>query len=158
MKPSTSTIVVVWWVRVVDKGLFRVRGVRFINSASNSCLKNISFGRCYVLVSALSLVRKEVAGLPFAAFTAGCFRDVFFFSLLGLIVSVLCFVLRGPLTSVLGPVASATWGTLGTVSVSTVMLCTKPSCFDLICFADKALDCRAITGGGTDVVLRRATL
>lgn len=85
----------------------------------------------------------------------GCFRDVFFFSFLGLIVSVLGFGLRVLLAlSDFAPVASTTEGMLATVSVSTVIFCDALSGLALTCFEDRALDCLCTIGGGTDVVLR----
>jgi hypothetical protein len=92
-------------------------------------------------------------------FTAGCLRGTFFFSFFGLIVSVLGFVLSVPLTeSPFEAVESATWGMLVTVSVSTVIFCVDPSCFDLGGLADRALDCLVIVGGGTDEVLLPSNL
>lgn len=85
----------------------------------------------------------------------GCFREVFFLSFLGLIVSVLGLGFRVVFVlSDLGPVASTTEGMLATVSVSTVMFCDEVSGLALICFADIALDCLCTVGGGTDVGLR----
>lgn len=98
---------------------------------------------------------------PVPECTAGCFRTNFFFSFLGLIVSVLGFGLSVPLLpSGLVPVATATWGRLRTVSVSTVMFWVEPSVLDLFgCFADMALVCRVMRGGGgTEAVLRDSVL
>jgi hypothetical protein len=83
--------------------------------------------------------------------TAGCFREGFFFSFLGLIVSELGFVLMlppDPCTP--APCANATWGIDVTVSVSTVMLCEVlspvfpfPGGFKV-----EVLDCREVSGAG----------
>jgi hypothetical protein len=83
-----------------------------------------------------------------------------FFSFLGLMVSVLGFVLRVPLApSGLVVVVNVTWGMLETVSVSTVMVCVDPSGFDFICLEDMALDWRVTSGGaGTEEVRRDSIL
>ena len=97
--------------------------------------------------------------LPFPEVTAGCFLAGFFFSFLGLMVSVLGFGLSvPPEASDLVPVARATCGILATVSVSTVMFCEEVSGLALTCFEDKALDCRCTIGGGLELGLRDSGL
>jgi hypothetical protein len=91
---------------------------------------------------------------PFPLLT-GCLREDLFFSFLGLIVSVLCFVLKVPfMPSGFGPTVSATWGMLDTVSVSTVIVWVDPSGLAFACLDSIiALDCLERRGGGTEVVL-----
>jgi hypothetical protein len=58
----------------------------------------------------------------------GAFRDVFFFSFLGRIVSALCLARRLPLfPAPPAPTPTATCGIELTVSVSTVMFLAEPS-------------------------------
>jgi hypothetical protein len=78
----------------------------------------------------------------------GCFRDVFFFSFLGRIVSELGFVLRVPMApSFKATGANECCGIEVTVSVSTVMCCTDPS--EGLVFLFDMLDCRDGRAGGT---------
>jgi len=95
------------------------------------------------------------------AVTAGCFRDDFFFSFLGRIVSVLGFwrnvllVLCAP-----PPGARATWGMDVTVSVSTVIFCSEISPafpFTKPGFTDE-LDCLVVRGGAAMGPDRRPAL
>jgi hypothetical protein len=96
--------------------------------------------------------------LPLPGVTVGCFRDDFFFSFFGLIVSVLGLAFNVPLSpSDLPHAANAGCGILATVSVSTVMACVDPSCLGLAGFEVIALDCLVTSEGGAADDDRRAS-
>lgn len=108
--------------------------------------------------TALAILASKTSALEDALpeLTLICFLFGFFFSFLGLMVSVLGLALSACPSDDFGPDASTTCGMLATVSVSTVMFCEELSGFALNCFEETALDCRWTIGGGPELVRRSA--